>query len=246
MPKASEAKKLVSVSATSASVTGASKEAEVTQATEEGKEVILDWVPCIHYQVQFRKDKETIQALINSGSEVNTMTPAYAKKLGLRTWKTDVGAQKIDGSSLDTFEMVIVGFQVIDKLGRAWFFQETFLLADTTMEVVLRMPFLTLSNADIQFAKKELTQRIYTTKDALPTTQRVELIDKKEFAKAALDENIEAFVIHVSSLSLGSKMTIHPAREDQIALLLAEKVIVPAEYSDFADIFSKESAEMLP
>ena len=244
--EASEAKKLVLVLATSALVTGASKEGEVTQATQKGKEVILDRVPCIHYQVQFRKDKETIRALIDSGSEVNAMTPAYAKKLGLRTQKTDGGAQKINESSLDTFEMVIAGFQIIDKLGRARFFQETFLLADTTIEVVLGMPFLTLSNADIQFAEKELTWRTYTTKDALPTTQRVELIDKKEFAKAALDENIKAFVVHVSSLSLGSKMTIHRARKAQITLLLAEEVTVLAKYSDFADVFSKESAEVLP
>ena len=53
--------------------------------------------------------------------------------------------------------MVIAAFQVIDKLGRARFFQETFLLADTTIEVVLGMPFFIFSNADIQFAKKELT-----------------------------------------------------------------------------------------
>ena len=174
------------------------------------------------------------------------MTPAYAKKLGLRTRRTDVGAQKIDGSSLDTFGMVIAGFQVIDKLGRARFFQETFLLADTTMEVVLGMPFLTLSNADIQFAEKELTWRTYTTEDALPTTRRVELIDKKEFAKAALDENIKAFVVHVSSVSSRSKMTIHPVREAQIASLLAKEVTVPAKYSDFADVYSKKSAEVLP
>ena len=122
MPKASKAKKLVLVLATSASVTGASKEAEVTQATQEGKEMILDRVPCIHYRVQFRKDKETIRALIDSGSEVNAMTSAYAKKLGLQTQKTNVEAQKIDGSSLDTFGILIAGFQVIDKLGRAWFF----------------------------------------------------------------------------------------------------------------------------
>ena len=100
--------------------------------------------------MQFRKDKgTTICALINSGSEVNAMTPAYAKKLGLRIWKTDVGAQKIDGSSLDTFKMVIASFEVIDKLGGAQFFQETFLLANTMIELVLGMPFLTLSNADI-------------------------------------------------------------------------------------------------
>ena len=138
------------------------------------------------------------------------MTSVYAKKLGLRTRRTDVRAQKIDGSSLDTFGMVIAGFQVIDKLGSARFFQETFLLADTTIEVVLGIPFLTLSNADIQFAEKELTWRTYTTEDALPTTRRVELIDKKEFAKAALNVSIEIFVVHISSLSLRSKMTIHP------------------------------------
>ena len=139
------------------------------------------------------------------------MTPAYAKQLGLWTQKTDIGAQKIDGSLLATYGIVIAAFQVINKLGRARFFQETFLLADTTMEVVLEMPFLTLNNADIQFAKKELTWRTYTTEDALPTTRRVKLINKKKFAKAALDENIETFVVYVSSLNLGSKMTIHPA-----------------------------------
>ena len=107
--------------------------------------------------------------------------------------------------------MVIAGFQVLDKQGRTRFFQETFLLADTIIEMVLGMPFLTLTNADIQFAEKELTWRSYTAKKALPTTQRVELIDKKKFAKAALDKNIEAFIVHMSFLSLRSKMTIHSA-----------------------------------
>ena len=62
------------------------------------------------------------------------------------------------------------------------------------MEVVLGMLFLTLSNSNIQFAEKKLTWRSYTAKEALPTTRKVELIDKKEFAKAALNENIKAFV----------------------------------------------------
>ena len=122
----------------------------MTDAGKKAPKVVLNWVPCIHYPVQFQKDKEeTIRALINSGREVNAMTPAYAMKLGLRTHRTDVGAQKIDASSLDTFGMVIAGFKAINKLGRARFFHETFLLADTTMEVVLEIPFLTFSNADI-------------------------------------------------------------------------------------------------
>ena len=123
----------------------------MTRAGKEAQKVIvLDRLPCIHYQVQFRKDQgATIQALIDSSSKVNAMTPAYAKQLGLWTQKTNVGAYKIDGPSLRTFGMVIAGFQVEDKLGRARFFKESFLLANTSMEVVLRMPFLTFGNTNI-------------------------------------------------------------------------------------------------
>ena len=61
----------------------------------------------------------------------------------------------------------------------------------------------------------------------------------------ALDENVEAFVVHMSSLSLGSKITIHLVRKAQIALLLIKKIIVQAEYLDFANVFSKKSAKVL-
>ena len=230
----SRAKKLVSVSATSSSVTETSKE----------DDVVLERVPCIHYPLRFRKDTAGVRALVDLGSEVNAMTPAYAAKLGLYVRKTNIGAQKIDGSTLETFGMVLADFQVEDKLGRARFFQETFLLADISAEVVLGMPFLTLSNADVQFVEKELTWRSYTTAEALPTTKRVELINKKEFAKAALDENSETFVIHVASLSLVPG--IYLDREAQIASLLTEEVKIPDEYSDFTDVFSEEKALVLP
>ena len=77
------------------------------------------------------------------------MTLAYTNKLGLQNRKTNIGAQKIDGSLFEIYKMVIVTFQVIDKLGKAQFFQETFLLANTSMEMVLKIPFLILSNANI-------------------------------------------------------------------------------------------------
>lgn len=46
----------------------------------------------------------------------------YAWKLRLKIWMTNVEAQKIDGSVLETFEMVIVNFQVEDKVGKLKFF----------------------------------------------------------------------------------------------------------------------------
>ena len=110
------------------------------------------------------------------------------------------------------------------------------------MEIVLGMPFLSFSNGDVQFAEKKLTWRTYTTEKALPTTCRVEIIDQKKFAKAVLDENVEAFIVYVSSL--GSKISIYLARKAQLALLQTKKVTVPTEYLDFTDIFSEKSANV--
>ena len=85
------------------------------------------------------------------------MNPAYVEKLGLKARKTNVGAQKVDGSALETFKIVIADFQMEDKVGRPRFFQKTFLVTDTKFEVILRMPFLKISNADVAFGKRTLT-----------------------------------------------------------------------------------------
>lgn len=63
------------------------------------------------------------------------------------------------------------------------------------------MPFLSLSNADVKFGEKELTWRSYSAAEALPTTKRVQIIDQKECAAAALDPDEEAFVVHICSFS---------------------------------------------
>ena len=50
------------------------------------------------------------------------MNPILARKLGLQISKTNIGAQKIDGSVLEIFGMVIADFQVEDKGGKPKFF----------------------------------------------------------------------------------------------------------------------------
>ena len=72
---------------------------------------VLDKVPCICYPVQFRKDKgKNVLALLDSKSEVNAITPAYAAHLSLKVRVTNVGVRKIDGFSLATYDMVIADF----------------------------------------------------------------------------------------------------------------------------------------
>ena len=128
--------------------------------TEVGQEdvAILNWVSCICYLIRFKKSKVQVQAILDSGSEVNAMTLRYTSKLGLKVRITNVGAQKIDDSTCKMFGMVLASFQVEDTLGKAWFFQKIFLLADLNIEVVEKMPFLTFNIADIKFAKKNLPE----------------------------------------------------------------------------------------
>lgn len=79
------------------------------------------------------------------------------------------------------------------------------------------MLFLIFSNIDIQFAKKKLTQRSNTLTNALPTAKLVELIDKNDFAKVALDKNSETFVLDVVAVeALLVGMTIYPSQVAQI------------------------------
>ena len=72
----------------------------------------------------------------------------------------------------------------------------------------------------------------------------MELINNKEFAKAALNENSEIFVIYIASFNLVSR--IYLDKEAQIASLLVKEVKISNKYSDFVDIFLEEKALVLP
>ena len=63
----------------------------------------------------------------------------------------DVGAQKIDGTTLDTYGMVVAAFLMTDKVNQVKFFEKTFLVANFSLKVVYGMFLLTLSGADIDF-----------------------------------------------------------------------------------------------
>ena len=116
------------------------------------------------------------------------MTSAYTKQLGLQVQKTNIRAQKINNSLPKTFRMVIAGLPMKYRLSSAWFFEESFLLANINMKMILRMFFLILNNAYIQFVEKEHTFSFYTSAEALSASKQIELINKKEFTTIVLDE----------------------------------------------------------
>ena len=95
----------------------------ITGAKEAQKMRVLDRIFCICYLMSFQKDKgKDVLALLDSENKVNAMTLAYMAQLGLKVQRTDVGAQKIDRSSLATYSMVIAAFQLFVELSCSRFF----------------------------------------------------------------------------------------------------------------------------
>ena len=153
MPR--KAKKLVAILATSILVI-------------EKKKEELERIPYIWYLVTF---KDQTKAVLDSKSEVNTICQAFAHQLGLIIKKTNVRAQKIDSTTLETYEMIVTTFSVLDKDGRERFLEENFLLADVKPEIVLEMLFLTMSNSDVGFQARNLQWRSYITRNIFSTTR---------------------------------------------------------------------------
>ena len=120
-------------------------------------------------------------------------------------------------------------------------------MADTKFEVILGMPFLKISNADISFGEGTFTWRTYTTNKALLTTKQVQIVDPKEFVIVALDVNSKTFVVHVA-IREQEEMPVHSKRQAQVGALLFNEAPtkIPAEYSDYSDVFSAENVAELP
>ena len=73
--------------------------------------------------------------------------------------------------------MVIINFQVENKVGKPRFFQETFLVTNTKFKVILKKLFLKTSNTDILFGKKMFILKFYIINKTLPTIKQVQIIN---------------------------------------------------------------------
>ena len=200
------------------------KTTEIAGKGKDGKESKGEYsnlirIPCIRYSITFRKKSVPILALLDLSSEVNAIYPTSAWELGLPIRITNIETPKIDGTMLDSFGMVITAFSVTDEANWVRFFEKTFLVANVSLKIVFGMLFFTLSGVDVNFLDWELRWKTYTTKEVLPTTRRIKLVGKKEFAAVVLDPKSEIFVVHIISLSFNAlpssslfELDSHPSR----------------------------------
>lgn len=91
-------------------------------------------------------------------------------------------------------------FFLKDSQEKAWFFEKIFLLTNTSMKVVLKIAFLSLSNSNWEFSTKRVIKRLYAVAKVLLIAKKIELISKYKLVELVLDKDTNTFVIHVTVL----------------------------------------------
>lgn len=87
--------------------------------------------------------------MFDLSSEVNHMISFYTDKLGFTSLISTITIQKINGLALKTNRIVLAKFLISNKLDRTWLFEKTFLLAYTSMEIILEIIFPSFSNINL-------------------------------------------------------------------------------------------------
>lgn len=89
--------------------------------------MVLEKVLCIHYLLYFQKNLLKIKVLLKSSSKIIVTTPAYISKLRFQVYCTNIKAQKINGSIIQIFKIVLASFKVKQKLGKVFFLRNLFI-----------------------------------------------------------------------------------------------------------------------
>lgn len=100
--------------------------------------------------------------LIDLDSRINVMQSSFVRRLGLCICKINKNIEKIDGSSLKIYGIVIAYFQVDNKDGKPCFFKVIFMLAEIYMDIAFRILYISLSNVKININNRNLRCRSYT------------------------------------------------------------------------------------
>lgn len=77
------------------------------------------------------------------------MSPICAKSKGFYIEKINVETLKTDRSILEIHEIFLVVFSLIHKLRQGQFFIETFLVAETSIKMILEMFFPLFNNVNV-------------------------------------------------------------------------------------------------
>ncbi len=107
------AKKLAIIGNTSVPVTDSRKDLEEISVVRD-----LETVKCITWNVKLNQSNEEVSTLLDSGSEANLISRAYAAQLPLKIMDTSWGLAIINKQQISTQDMIIAGFEITDSADR--------------------------------------------------------------------------------------------------------------------------------
>lgn len=133
-------------------------------------------------------------------------------------------------------------FLIENKYRRSQIFEETFLLANFRIDVILKILFFTLNNIKIYLYDRNLDGDYTLLLRPFQLPDNLELIEKKEFVAMTLDKKNETFVIYVAFFS--SDSGVYLFCRAQIVLLKVNKtlILILIKYVNFAGVFSLDLA----
>lgn len=78
------------------------------------------------------------------------------KNANFQTQKIDIKNQKIDGFILKIINIVLISFQIKNKINKSKIFSKIFLIINISIKMILGLFFLIFSKINILFTKPEL------------------------------------------------------------------------------------------
>jgi hypothetical protein len=173
-----------------------------------------------------------VTALVDCGAHDNFLSQKLVVEEGLQAIPTSTGAHTIDGHRITIYGRHACYTQAIDMDGTEKDIKQEFLATDSDQyEVILGLPWIEAANPDCYWRAK--TWR-YRAEDKL----RIKEVKVKEIAEVAKIQPIYA----IFPLPARSRLIAGVSR----ATLMEEEIQLPAEYCDYADVFSKTEADKLP
>lgn len=109
-----------------------------------------------------------------------------------------MNTQKIDSINLKLFQIVITLFYVGNEKKKSKFIGNNFLLAKLKIEIILKILFLIFSNMKQYLIELELFLRTHTSINAILPILEFELVDRKEFVDAFLNQEEKTCMVCIT------------------------------------------------
>ena len=180
-----------------------------------------------------------LQALVDSGAEVNLLDREVAARLGLKPRTSAMTINVFDGRPVEVLGQCELVIQAQDGFGHTARTTQRFYLTDVQeYDIILGHPWLIEVDPEIYWKAGYWAYR-------QPRIVGAEVVTARQFAKYA-HKHPEAQMGVVMVLPQSRTASVRTAKAGQRKSSADHPHVLPVAYADFADVFSEEGASTFP